>query len=150
MKLFIIFRKTRCPNHPKIFLVIQPLKRMSRLKGFVAVAITANGILIQIFNFSLIKHFHVHGFLCLIPQHYFYLQSCTVVISLPISAESSSKQIIIDVYRLLFSLCTRHPDYHNHVICTNHGESFHIIVFQKIDAHLFTVVNGIPEIFFQF
>ena len=49
-------------------------------------------------------------------------------------------------HRLLFPLCTRHPYDHNHIICTSHGESFHIIVFQKIDAHLFTVVNGIPEI----
>ena len=150
MNPFIIFRKNRCPDYPEIFLIIQPLKRMSWLKGFMAIAITADGLLIQIFNFSLLKHFHIHGFICLIPQHRFDLQSGTVVISLPISAKCPSKQIIINVYRLLLPLCAWHPDYHNHVICTSYWESFHIIVFQKIDAHLFTVVNRIPEIFLQF
>ena len=146
MELFILFGKTCCPNHSEIFIIIQPLKWMSRLKGFMAVTVTTNGFLIQISNFSLIQHFHIHGFLYLIPQHCLDLQSGTVIISLPISAESSSKQIIIDIYRLLLPFCTRHPDDYDTIIRTNHWKSFYIIIFQKIYTHFLTIIKSIPKI----
>ena len=86
-----------------------------------------NGIIIQIFHRNFIQYFHIHGSLCLVPEHGLYLQSGTMIIPLIISAERAIENIIIDIYRFLFPLCHRHINNHNNIIIVANFINLHIL-----------------------
>ncbi len=73
MQPFIFFGNTCCSDNSKILIIIQPFKRMSRFKRFMAIAIAMNRVYIQILYFGFLKHLHIHGFFRLITQHCFNL-----------------------------------------------------------------------------
>ena len=106
-----------------------------------------DSIIIQIFHRNPIQHFHVHGTLSLVTKHRLYLQPGTVIIALIISAECTIKNIIIDVHRLLLTLCHRHINNHDNILIVTNFISLHIIFRQKIDTYLLGIVHIIPKFF---
>ena len=104
-----------------------------------------NGIIIQIFHWNLIKHFHIHSALSLVAKHGLYLQSGTMIIALIIAAKSTIENIIVDVYRLLLTLCHRHINNHDNILIITNLISLHIIFRQKINIYLLGIVHIIPK-----
>ena len=109
------------------------------------VAISMNGIVIQIFHRNLIKHFHIHSALSLVTEHGFYLQSGTMIIALIITAESAIKNVIVDVHRLLLTLRHGHINHHNNIFVVADFIGLHTIFCQKIDIYLLRIVYVIPK-----
>ena len=67
-----------------------------------------------------------------------------MIISLMISPECSSKNIVIDINRLIYAICLGNIDYDYNIsvdlICVN------ISFIQQIDTNLFTIINCVPKV----
>ena len=110
-----------------------------------AVTISMNGIIIQIFHRNPIKHFHIHGALGLVTEHGLYLQSGTMIIALIITSESTIQYVIVDVHRFLLTLRHGHINNHDNIFIVTYFINLHIIFRQKINIYLLRIVHIIPK-----
>ena len=111
------------------------------------VSIRMHCIIIEIAHPCIRENIHVISVFCLVAEHGLDLQGSTVIIALPVSAEGTAKQVVINVDRLLLTLSHRDIDHHDGI--TVQFIDFDILFAQKIDADFGTVIDRIPEVFLQ-
>ena len=96
----------------------------------------------------ILQDFHICSFFRLIPEHCKHLTAFTMIVSLPVSAESSAKHISVYIYRFLFTLRLRDMD--NHYDAAVFFKYLYITIRQQIYRNLIFIMDRIPEVLSQF